>query len=59
MGYANLRGSASSAARLGGRKPLAHGVGLVGVRLAVPSWFGRAMEMKRVRQAVPLHLSAP
>ena len=27
---------------------------VVGVRLAVPSWFGRAMKMKRVRQAVPL-----
>jgi len=25
-----------------------------GVRLAVPSWFGRAIEMKRVRQAAPL-----
>ena len=27
---------------------------VVGVRLAVPSSFGRAIEMKRVRQAVPL-----
>jgi hypothetical protein len=27
----------------------------VGVRLAVPSWIGSAIEMKRVRQAVPLH----
>jgi hypothetical protein len=27
---------------------------VVGVRLAVPSWFGRAIRMKRVRQAVPL-----
>ncbi len=26
----------------------------VGVRIAVPSWFGRATKMKRVRQAVPL-----
>jgi hypothetical protein len=26
----------------------------VGVRLAVPSWFDRAMKMKWVRQAVPL-----
>jgi hypothetical protein len=26
---------------------------VVGVRLAVPSWFGRAIKMKRVRQAVP------
>ncbi len=26
----------------------------VGVRLAVPSWFGGAIEMKRVRQAAPL-----
>src|SRR5208337_3824797 len=31
---------------------LAHLV--VGVRLAVPSWFGRAIGMQRVRQAVPL-----
>jgi hypothetical protein len=27
----------------------------VGVRLALPSWIGGAIEMKRVRQAVPLH----
>jgi hypothetical protein len=26
----------------------------VGVRLAVPSWYGRVIGMKRVRQAVPL-----
>ena len=27
---------------------------VVRVRLAVPSWFGPAVKMKRVRQAVPL-----
>ncbi|MGO8813589.1 MAG: hypothetical protein ACLQVG_02845, partial [Terriglobia bacterium] len=27
---------------------------VVGVRLAVPSWLGRAIKMQRVRQAVPL-----
>jgi len=27
---------------------------VVGVRLAVPIWSGRAIRMKRVRQAVPL-----
>jgi hypothetical protein len=27
---------------------------VVGVRLAVPFWFGRTIKMKRVRQAVPL-----
>jgi hypothetical protein len=29
-------------------------VNVVGVRLAVPFWFGRGTKMKRVRQALPL-----